>query len=124
MTLKLFLFVLSAEVFACWAQVMFKKGSASIAAESVRGVKGYIRFIGDVLRIPQMWVGFSMIGATITLWLAALALGDLSLVMPLDSMQYILIMAASYLFLGERITFMRILGTLSIVAGIILVGIS
>ena len=57
-------------------------------------------------------------------WLVALAHVDLSLAIPLDSMHYFLIMVASYVFLGERMSWARVLGTLLIVAGITFVAFS
>jgi drug/metabolite transporter (DMT)-like permease len=50
-----------------------------------------------------------------------LALVDLSLAVPLDSVHYIAILFGSHFFLKEKLTWGRIVGTFCIAAGILLV---
>jgi uncharacterized membrane protein len=58
------------------------------------------------------------------LWLIALAQGDLSLVFPIGSIQYIFVLFSAHIFLNEKIDRMKLIGTFLVVAGIILITIS
>ncbi|MEI6125309.1 MAG: EamA family transporter [Pseudomonadota bacterium] len=55
------------------------------------------------------------------LWIAVLSKVDLSVAFPTGSIQYIFILLASSLFLGEHINRDRIFGTIFIIAGIVFV---
>ena len=52
-------------------------------------------------------------------WLVALAGSDLSIVFPLGSIQYVLVLFASQLFLKEKIDRKKLIGTLLVMVGVI-----
>ena len=62
--------------------------------------------------------------AGLTAWLFALTGGALSVVFPLGSFQYVLILIMARIFLGEKIDTMKLLGTFLVVVGIILITLS
>ena len=74
-----------------------------------------------MLAKPQIWLGLLVVCCGMGVWLLVLAQAELSLAFPLDSIQYIIILFSSYLFLGERINRDRIIGTAFIIGGIVLV---
>ncbi len=74
-----------------------------------------------MLAKPQIWVGLLVVCCGMAVWLLVLAEAELSLAFPLDSIQYIIILFSSYLFLGERINRDSIIGTAFIIGGIVLV---
>ncbi len=119
MTLKIFILVLIAEICSASTHTFFKHGVNDI--EHLRGFKNYLRFLGQVLAKPQIWLGLVVVCCGMAVWLLVLAEAELSLAFPLDSLQYIIILFSSYLFLGERINRDRILGTAFIIAGIVFV---
>lgn len=121
MRLKMFVLIIISEIFIVWAQVLFKKGANSLPSSGVRGIKGYISFARSALSTPNILGGLLLNVFSVIAWLVAISLGDLSLVMPLDSMHYIIIMAASYFLLKEKITPARIMGTLLVMFGMALV---
>lgn len=121
MTLKLFILVLLAEVCSGGMHILFKKGVNTLDTGSVRGIKAYLGFVKKVLSTPEVWLGLFVVTCGMGIWLLVLAHAELSLAFPLDSIQYIIILIASYLFLGEKINRDRIIGTLFIIAGIVLV---
>lgn len=70
---------------------------------------------------PFVLGGFVFVFSGALFWLAVLSRWDLSLAYPLLSISYIIGMAASVLFLGEKVTLIRALGVLVIIAGVFLI---
>jgi len=124
MKLKYFIFLIIHEIFGTTEQVVLKKGINSLKKPSFRSIKGCFIFVRDILTAPLVWVGFLMILAAWIFWFTVLAGVDLSVAMPVDSLQYVLIMIASVVFLREKMNMIRISGVLLIIAGVILVALS
>ena len=122
--IKIVLLVLMAEIFGAVGQTLFKKSTNTIKVRSLKDVGTIVRFLVDILVKPYIWVGFLCISGGLVMWLIALAQGDLSLVYPISSMQYILILISAHLFLQERVDAMKLIGTFLVVFGIILAAIS
>ena len=122
--IKIVLLVLMAEIFGAVGQTLFKKSTNTIKVHSLKDVGTIVRFLLDILAKPYIWVGFLCITGGLVMWLIALAQGDLSLVYPISSMQYILILISAHVFLKERVDVMKLIGTFLVVVGIILVALS
>ena len=122
--IKIVLLVLMAEIFGAVGQTLFKKSTNTIEVHNLKDVGTIVRFLVDILVKPYIWVGFLCISGGLVMWLIALAQGDLSLVYPISSMQYILILISAHVFLQERVDVMKLIGTLLVVVGIILVALS
>jgi len=118
MTLKIFGLILLVELFDAGSQLLFKAGTNRLAIDQMRGVRDWVPFILRVLGTPVIWTGFLLVACGLVIWLIVLAQADLSLAFPFASVQYLLILAASYFFLGEEIGWARLLGTVCIVLGI------
>lgn len=124
MKLKAFAFIFVFAVCSTLAQIAFKKSARKFSAARFDSIPGTCAFLIETVRNPGVWWGlFLMICGTIS-WLVALAHVDLSLALPLDSVHYLLVLAASYVFLRERMSWARVLGTLLIVAGVTFVALS
>lgn len=121
MTLKIFILVLIAEACSAGMHILFKRGVNTLDSCHARGIWGYLRFIGNVLKNGSVWSGLLVVVCGMIVWLLVLAHAELSLAFPLDSIQYVFILLASAVLLRERVNRDRILGTLFIIAGIVLV---
>ena len=124
MSLKLVLLIGLGEVFICTAQFLFKIGANRLKAHNLYTFREYTKFIKSSLVIPAIWGGLLLNTFAVIVWIMVLALVDLSLAIPLDSVHYVAILIGSHFFLKERLTWGRIAGTLCIVAGIVLVAMS
>lgn len=124
MTIKIFLLIVLSEMCSAATHILFKKGVNDLQSYNMRNINDYLLFIKNVLEAPYIWYGFLMVAFSMAIWLIVLAHAELSLVFPFDSTQYIMILLASYFFLGEGINWTRILGTACIVTGIILIVLS
>jgi len=121
MSVKLALLILLGELFICSAQFLFKTGANRLKSHSLNTMQEYIFFIKSSLKIPAIWGGVLLNTLAIIVWILVLALVDLSLAIPLDSVHYILILLGSRFFLKERLTWERVAATLFIAGGIFLV---
>lgn len=122
--IKIILLVLLSEVFLAVGHTLFKKTTNALGAHNFRGVKSQVHFLKDVLTKPMIWVGFVAMAIGLVIWLVALAQGDLSLVFPIGSLQFILVLFSAHIFLNEKIDKMKLLGTFLVVVGIVLITIS
>lgn len=121
MSAKLILLIILAEIFICSAQFFFKSGANRLKSHDLGTIHGYISFIKASLKVPAIWSGVLLNGFAVVVWILVLALVDLSLAIPLDSLHYIIILIGSHFLLKERLTWERVAATLFIAAGIFLV---
>lgn len=80
--------------------------------------------IGNYFRIlssPYVVFGFLIYFCSAFLWLYALTKVDLSFAYPFLALSYVLIMLFSWLFLGETIPLLRVVGVLVICFGVFLI---
>ena len=121
---KIILLVLLSEAITVTGQVLFKKSVNTVGEYSLRDGGGRIRFLAEIFTKPYLWLGLLAMIIGLVVWLLAIAQGDLSLVFPLGSLQYILILFLAHKFLGEKIDRMKLIGTLLVMAGIVLMSVS
>lgn len=122
--LKILFLVLLAEIAASIAQILFKKTANSLESYNLRKVDAHFRLLREVFVNPRVWVGFLSMVVGLVLWLMALSQGALSLVFPIGSIQYILILVLAHAFLGEKIDKMKLIGTLLVALGIVFITLS
>ncbi len=112
--LKIVLLILLSEICDLTGHLFFKK--------TVSGYEGsYLSLIKKALTSGGIWLGLFFVGMGTIVWLLALAQTELSVAGPIDSMEYILTLLASRIFLGEKIDRDKLIGTLLVVAGILFV---
>lgn len=121
-SMQFLFFVLLVVSFIVVGQVFIKKGLNEISFVKFDGSKSlfniFIQFISNKFVIIGLL--FAAIG-TIS-WFFVLNQGDITFVFPLSTgFFYVLLFLISWLFLGETIIIGRIMGTLVILIGIIIV---
>ena len=121
---KIMLLVLLSESITVIGQVLFKKSTNTIGTYNLKVGSDRIRFLSEVFKKPYLWLGIVVMSMGLVVWLLAIAQGDLSLVFPMGSLQYILILFVAHKFLGEKIDKMKLVGTLLVMAGIVLMSVS
>lgn len=72
-----------------------------------------------VLSMPLIWVGLALYAVGAVVWLIILSRVNLSVAYPLLSINFILIILAAWLFLGETLSVQRIIAISIICAGIV-----
>ena len=73
---------------------------------------------------PWVLLGIALLAGWVLSRMALLSWADLSYVIPVTSIGFVLNAVMGYLFLGEQISALRWLGTLCIVGGTVLVGLT
>ncbi len=119
--LKVFLLILIAELWGVAGQILYKKAVTKVGTPNLRDPNSYLIFFKKTMAMPAIWMGLGFIGIGLIAWLFALAQADLSIVYPVGSLQYILTLVGAHIFLDERINRMKTIGTLLVMAGILLV---
>lgn len=127
MTFRLFLLIVASVSLSALAQLALKigttaaKSGASGAASASASGAGVGGEMGALLQSPMVYVGLGLYGFGALLWLFVLGRAPLSLAYPFVGMGFILTMAAGSLYLGEHLSAGRLIGTLLIAAGCVLV---
>ena len=116
--IKTILLVLAAEIAVTAGQILFKKGTGRLGHQNFKTFRTYFEFAKKILEIPVIWLGLLLMSLGLFFWLVALAGSDLSIVFPLGSIQYVLVLFASQLFLKEKIDRKKLIGTLLVMVGI------
>ncbi len=122
--IKVFCLIVLAELFGACMHVLFKRSVNHLPDSQQKNFKDYFLFFKSVLKLPTIWLGLLSVVCGMTIWLTVLAQLDLSVAFPLDSIQYIMILAASHFFFKEQVHWKRILGTGLIIIGIMIVALS
>jgi multidrug transporter EmrE-like cation transporter len=103
------------------AQLLLKLATRPLAHFSDFGLQT-LRFsmvsLGTSL---PFWVGMLCYGTSLLVWLAALSKAPVSTAYPMLSLGYIVVAAASVLWLGETLSPAKVLGIALICAGVVLV---
>jgi drug/metabolite transporter (DMT)-like permease len=110
--------ILLAVLLGATGQVIMKMGMKIYGQVSAASVWGQLV---PILKIPQVFLGFVCYGLSAVLWIAVVSNVDLSLAYPMVSLAYVLVFLASWLFLGEQITALRIAGLAIIVVGVLVI---
>ncbi len=111
MTLKGALFLLITVSFTVTGQVLMKKGMPLSGNLGIR----------SIFSSPVLITGALCYVAGFFSWLQVLNILPLSIAMPSSSISFILIVFASALFLGEPLTVFKLLGTLCIFGGVLMI---
>lgn len=100
---------------------LFLKTSINSLNFTVYGVKKIFAFIRCLIAIPRIWIGALFSLSSLLIWLFVLSKAELNFAFSVDSMHYIFIALAARFILKEKIGVLRWIGTMLIIAGIILV---
>jgi len=71
---------------------------------------------------PLIWLGLTIYGLSVAMWLWVLSKVDLSVAYPFVGVSFLVTMAFGAFLLNENVTATRVAGTLLIAAGCVLVG--
>ncbi len=110
--------IILAVLLGATGQIVMKKGM-QIYGE-VTAVSVWSQLV-PILKTPQVFIGFVCYGISAVLWIAVVSNVDLSLAYPMVSLAYVIVFVASWLFLGETISPLRLVGLFIIVAGVIVI---
>lgn len=100
-------------------QVLVKYGAVNL--ELNFALKYLFPSILSILKNIPVMLGITSYGLSFLLWIKVLSKVELSYAYPMVSIGYVLIMFFSYFIFKENISFVRIIGVVFIIIGVILV---
>jgi len=101
--------------------VFLTRGMRSIGEVNTLDVAELFQIGLKVFTTPYIWLGILILSIFFGLYLIALSWADLSYVLPVTAFGYVLNAFMSWQLLGERVSFVRWLGTIIICVGVAVV---
>lgn len=101
--------------------LLLTKGMKELGDLSAMNLRGILSAGYQALTSPKLVIGTAMLAVFFFLWLAVLSWEDLSVALPMQALNYVLVAFLSQYFLGEIVTPMRWAGTVLVCIGVILI---
>ena len=101
-------------------QLLLKKGMNSVGSITL-STSQIVSITWKMVTNPYVFIGLIIYIAGTVFWLAALSRVDLSYAYPFASLSYVVMLVASWMMFGEQITLSRIIGTVVIGIGVLLI---
>ncbi|MGA7828241.1 MAG: EamA family transporter [Geobacteraceae bacterium] len=101
--------------------LLLTKGMKELGDISAMNLRGILSAAYQALTSPKLVLGTAMLAVFFFLWLAVLSWEDLSVALPMQALNYVLVAFLSQYFLGEVVTPMRWAGTVLVCIGVIMI---
>ncbi|MCA0456653.1 MAG: multidrug resistance protein [Chloroflexi bacterium] len=112
--------VLASVAFGAVGQLILKAGMNSIV-ETYGKLQLTPETLIHMATNPLLIVGIGIFGVSTLLWLFALAKADLSFAYPFLSLTYLAVLIGGAFLFGDQVTWQRVLGFITIIAGVFIV---
>jgi len=101
--------------------LLLTKGMKELGDLSAMNLRGMMSAAYQAMTSPKLVIGTAMLAIFFFLWLAVLSWEDLSVALPMQALNYVLVVFLSQYFLGEVVTPLRWAGTILVCIGVILI---
>jgi drug/metabolite transporter (DMT)-like permease len=101
--------------------ILLAKGMKEMGDISAMNLRGIMDAAFRALTTPKLIIGTSMLAVFFFLWLAVLSWEDLSVALPMQALNYVLVAFLSQYFLGEVVSPLRWAGTVLVCIGVIMI---
>lgn len=119
--LKTVLVMLAAVTAGTIGDLLLAKGMKEIGDISAMNLRSILNVAIQALTTPKLIIGTTMLAIFFFLWLAVLSWEDLSVALPMQALNYVLVAFLSQYFLHESVTPMRWAGTVLVCLGVMLI---
>lgn len=119
--LKTFIIMLMAVTAGTIGDILLAKGMKELGDLSAMNLRGILNVAGQALTSPKLIFGTMMLAVFFFLWLAVLSWEDLSVALPMQALNYVLVAFLSQWFLGETVSPLRWTGTVLVCVGVMLI---
>lgn len=116
--LKTLLIMLAAVTAGTVGDILLAKGMKEMGDISAMNLRGIMNVALQALTSPKLVIGTVMLSIFFFLWLAVLSWEDLSVALPMQALNYVLVAFLSQYYLHETVTPMRWAGTLLVCVGV------
>jgi len=101
--------------------IFLARGMKELGDISAMNLKGILNVALQALSSPKLILGTVMLAVFFFLWLAVLSWEDLSVALPMQALNYILVAFLSQYFLHEVVTPLRWAGTVLVAIGVVMI---
>ena len=101
--------------------ILLAKGMKEMGDLSAMNLRGIMDAALRALTNPKLIFGTSMLAVFFFLWLAVLSWEDLSVALPMQALNYVLVAFLSQYFLGEVVSPLRWAGTVLVCVGVMMI---
>jgi drug/metabolite transporter (DMT)-like permease len=119
--LKTLIVMLLAVTAGTIGDILLAKGMKEMGDISAMNLRGILNAVSQALTSPKLIIGTAMLAVLFFLWLAVLSWEDLSVALPMQALNYVLVVFLSQYFLGEVVSPTRWVGTILVCIGVILI---
>ena len=113
-------YILVSVMLSATGQILLKKGMTQTGAITLSSNQ-IVSILWRIASNPYVIIGLMIYVCGTVFWLAALSRVDLSYAYPFASLSYIVMLTASWLLFHENITPVRLLGTLIVALGVLVI---
>jgi drug/metabolite transporter (DMT)-like permease len=101
--------------------ILLAKGMKQMGDMSAMNLRGIMDTAVRALTNPKLIIGTTMLAVFFFLWLAVLSWEDLSVALPMQALNYVLVAFLSQYFLGETVSPLRWAGTVLVCVGVMMI---
>ncbi len=101
--------------------ILLAKGMKEMGDISAMNLRGILNVAIQALTTPKLIIGTIMLAIFFFLWLAVLSWEDLTVALPMQALNYVLVAFLSQYFLGETVSPVRWAGTILVCIGVMLI---
>lgn len=118
---KTFLVMLLAVTAGTIGDILLAKGMKEMGDVSAMNMRAILSAAYQALTTPKLVIGTAMLAIFFFLWLAVLSWEDLSVALPMQALNYVLVAFLSQYFLGETVSPLRWAGTVLVCVGVMMI---
>lgn len=101
--------------------ILLAKGMKEMGDLSAMNARGVFSVACQAVTTPKLVIGTAMLAIFFFLWLAVLSWEDLSVALPMQALNYVLVAFLSQYFLGETVSPLRWAGTILVCVGVMMI---
>jgi drug/metabolite transporter (DMT)-like permease len=101
--------------------ILLAKGMKEMGDVSAMNLRGILSAAYQAMTTPKLVIGTAMLAIFFFLWLAVLSWEDLSVALPMQALNYVLVAFLSQYFLGETVSPLRWAGTILVCIGVMMI---
>jgi drug/metabolite transporter (DMT)-like permease len=101
--------------------ILLAKGMKEMGDISAMNLRGILNVAYQALTTPKLIIGTAMLAIFFFLWLAVLSWEDLSVALPMQALNYVLVAFLAQFYLGEQVSPLRWTGIVLVCVGVMLI---
>ena len=119
--LKTLIVMLLAVTAGTIGDLLLAKGMKELGDLSAMNLRGLLQVAYQALTTPKLIIGTAMLAVFFFLWLAVLSWEDLTVALPMQALNYVLVAFLSQYFLHETVSPLRWAGTVLVCIGVFMI---